>query len=167
MIEAAEQVLEGFRCGRLGRREAVLRIVGLAAAALGAGGLPIGAEQPQPTFQATGLNHLGLRVTDVARSRDFYSRHLGLKVIRDSIPGNCFLSAGENYVGLFRSDSAAMDHYCYTVDGYEPDRTMETLKREGFSPRREENRVYFEDPDGITVQLAGKWDSWPGPRPGS
>ena len=58
-----------------------------------------------------------------------------------------------------------MDHYCYTVDNYEPGPAMEKLKQAGLSPWREKNRVYFKDADSLTVQVAGKWDSWPGTPP--
>ena len=30
-----------------------------------------------PTFQATGLHHIALDVTDVPRSNEFYGKHLG------------------------------------------------------------------------------------------
>ena len=46
------------------------------------------------TFQATGLNHVALNVSSVPRSRDFYIKHLGLKVIRDGGEDNCFLGSG-------------------------------------------------------------------------
>ncbi len=40
---------------------------------------------------------------------------------------------------------------------------METLKAAGLKPERHENRVYFDDPDGLTVQVSGKndWSDWP------
>ena len=34
--------------------------------------------------------------------------------------------------------------------------TFETLTAAKLKPRRHENRVYFDDPDGLTVQVAGK-----------
>ncbi len=51
-----------------------------------------------------------------------------------------------------------MDHYCYAIKNYDVDVAEEKLKAEGLSPRvhREGGRIYFEDPDGLTVQLASK-----------
>ncbi len=42
------------------------------------------------------------------------------------------------------------------IEDYEVDRVMDELRREGLEPRRTAgtNRVYFDDPDGIEVQLA-------------
>ena len=165
MIHFTEQILANFESGRISRREAAKRIAALAVSVLGVTGKSTANQAPPSTFQATGLNHLGLRVSNVERSREFYKKHLGLSVIRDSTPHNCFMACGDNYVGFFRSDRAALDHYCYTVEGYDPDQAMEKLKNAGIDSRREENRVYFDDPDGQTVQVAGKWDSWPGPLP--
>ncbi len=60
------------------------------------------------TFQATGLNHVALNVNSVPRSRDFYIKHLGLKVIRDGGEDNCFLgSSGDFYLTLFRGTTPA------------------------------------------------------------
>ena len=51
-----------------------------------------------------------------------------------------------------------MDHYCYAIKNYDVDVAEEKLKAEGLNPRvhREGGRIYFEDPDGLTVQLASK-----------
>ena len=49
------------------------------------------------TFQATGLNHVALNVTSVPKSRDWYIKHLSLKVIRDGGEDNCFLGGGDDF----------------------------------------------------------------------
>ena len=41
-------------------------------------------------------------------------------------------------------------------------RVVKTLECAGLNPRRRENRVYFDDPDGLTVQIAGPRSSRPG-----
>ena len=166
MIEATERLLDAYASGRLSRREAALRVLGLGLAALGGARLAGAADSAEPTFRTTGLNHLGLRVTDVARSRDFYRDRLGMTVIRDNSPGNCFMRAGEHYMGLFRSGEPAVDHFCFTVEGYDADEAMATLEAAGMAPWREEDRVYFKDPDGLEVQLDSRYGSWPGPPPG-
>ena len=113
-------------------------------------------EKQQPTFQAKGLNHIALRVTNVPRSREFYIKHLGLSVSRDGGERNCFLNCGKHFVALFKSDKAQMDHYCYSIDNYDVEQCETKLKKEGFEPRvvRPDGRIYFKDPDGLTVQLA-------------
>ena len=92
----------------------------------------------------------------MARSRDFYIKHLGLEVIRDGGEDNCFLgSGGDFFLTLFRGERPGLNHYCYAIKDYDADRAEEKLKAAGLKPRREGNRVYFHDPDGIEVQVAG------------
>lgn len=148
-------VLDQFERGKLSRREAVARI-GLAAMAGVAGQAAVKADEA-PTFQATELNHIALRVTNVQRSRDFYRKHLGLTVSRES-ESNCFMTCGNNFVALFRGDQAAMDHYCYSVKDYAVLTAADKLKAEGIEPdvHATAGRIYFPDPDGLTVQLAAE-----------
>jgi catechol 2,3-dioxygenase-like lactoylglutathione lyase family enzyme len=163
MIDAIERTLEGFEKGTVTRREAVARLGALVAVLSGIRGAS--AADPaadSPTFETVGLNHIALDVTDVGRSRDFYKAHLGMKVLDESA-SNCFMSCGpDNFVALFRSDEPGMNHYCYTIDDYDADRVAGTLQSAGFTPRRAANRVYFSDPDGLTVQIAGRRSSRPG-----
>jgi catechol 2,3-dioxygenase-like lactoylglutathione lyase family enzyme len=107
-----------------------------------------------PTFKATGLNHLALRVPEVKRSRDFYQRHLGLEVSRDGGDSSCFLTFGNAFLALFRGAEPRMDHYCYSVEGYDVGESERRLKAAGLAPRVTGDRIYFDDPDGIEVQLA-------------
>lgn len=165
MLADLDRTLGDLEQGRIDRRTALRRVAGVLFSAAAAGTL-FSAEEPAAasTFEATALNHLALRVSDVARSREFYGKHLGIRPVRDD-GTRCFLGCGENFVALFPAEKPGMDHYCYTIKDYDPDRAVETLKAEGLSPVRHDNRVYFEDPDGLTVQLAGKWTAWPGPAP--
>ncbi|MCZ6793784.1 MAG: VOC family protein [Planctomycetota bacterium] len=149
-----------FEAGKTTRRELVARLGTLVAVLGGAGRLLASSEKDEKkekksTFEGVGLNHIALRVTDVARSRDFYIKHLGLKVARQG-RNNCFLNCGKNFVALFRADEAQMDHYCYSIKDYDVDVAERKLKAEGFNPRvhREGKRIYFKDPDGLTVQLS-------------
>ena len=48
-----------------------------------------------------------------------------------------------------------MHHYCYSVKNFDVNVASKKLKAEGLNPRvRGSERIYFEDPDGLTVQLA-------------
>ncbi|TDI14507.1 MAG: hypothetical protein E2P04_00065 [Acidobacteria bacterium] len=68
-----------------------------------------------------------------------------------------------NFVALFRSFKPAM--HCYTVDGYEAGPAVKTLRAARLEPERQEDRVYFDEPDGPTVQVSGEWNDYPGSRP--
>jgi catechol 2,3-dioxygenase-like lactoylglutathione lyase family enzyme len=66
-----------------------------------------------------------------------------------------FLGADRDFcLTLFQADKPQMHHYCYGVDEYEPGDAVARLTAAGLKPRRSGNRVYFPDPDGLTVQVA-------------
>ncbi len=154
------RLVEHYETGRMTRRQLVSRLGSLVAVLSGAGTV-LGADESAQkkengsTFKGVELNHIALRVTDVPRSRDFYVKHLDLKVQREG-RNNCFLGCGQNFVALFKGDKAEMDHYCYSIEDYDVNVAEKKLKAEGFDPRVRGGRIYFKDPDGLTVQLASK-----------
>ena len=166
MLREIDEVVRAYDAGRLSRRELVGWLgAAVASAVAGSAAAAQSAAPPQSTFRSVGLNHIALRVTDIARSRDFYAKHLGLTVLSEN-RSVCFMACGaNNFVALFRRDAAGLDHYCYTIDDFVPARVVERLRVAGLAPERHEDRVYFDDPDGLQVQLSGEWDDYPGRRP--
>ncbi len=142
-------LVQSYECGRISRRELIAGLALLAAAAR-----PTPAA-PASTFKGLGFNHLALGVTDIARSRDFYMKHLGMNVLRES-SSDCFLGLGPDFLALFKRPKAEMDHFCIAIENYEVGAVTAELKRQGFEPRQPSGtrRVYFPDPDGLTVQLS-------------
>ncbi len=155
--DIAETIVEDFERGLLSRRQLASRLMGLGAALAVMTRTAEAGDDEGSTFQATGLNHVALNVRSVPRSRDFYIKHLGLKVLRESGEENCFLGNGEGFfLTLFKGDQPGLNHYCYTIPNYNADQVEAKLKAVGLKPRREANRVYFPDADGIEVQVEGK-----------
>ena len=65
------------------------------------------------------------------------------------------MNVGEHdFLALFRADKPAMDHYCYTIKGYTAGDAVKRLEAAALKPRRRGNRVYFDDPDGLEVQVS-------------
>jgi catechol 2,3-dioxygenase-like lactoylglutathione lyase family enzyme len=169
----AEKLVDDFEQGRLSRRQLAARLMGLGAAmasfpVLGRGQEAVisaaqaaeqgTAQQPPatPTFQATGLDHIALDVVDVPRSRDFYAKHLGLRVVRGDDEA-LFMGADRDFfLTLFRAEQPQLNHYCYAIHDFDADDAVQKLGTAGLRPRREGNRVYFPDPDGLTVQVTGR-----------
>ena len=154
------RMVDDFQRGRLSRRQLIGHLTAVAAAIAA---VPIvsaqdaPASEPASTFKGLDVNHIALRVTDIDRSRAFYQKHLGLTVASQSRT-SCFMRcADKNFVALFKAAEPRMHHYCYAVEGYEAGRAVERLKAAGLSPRRESNRVYFDDPDGLMVQVAAPY----------
>ncbi len=156
MDHEIERMVDDFERGRLSRRQLVRHLTA-AAAVVAAGARPAAAQpqaaQGESTFQATGVDHLALRVTDVDRSRRFYERHLGLRTTSCGA-SQCFLSAGRDFLAFFRGDRPGLDHFSFAVPGYRADDAVARLEAAGLKPRRHENRVYFDDPDGLEVQVS-------------
>ena len=154
--DLAGKIVEDFERGRLSRRQLASRLMGLGAALAVMQDTAQARQERESTFRATGLDHVALDVTDVPRSRDFYVKHLGLEVIRDGGQDNCFLgSGGTFFLTLFRGDRPGLNHYCYAIRDFDVARAEEKLKAAGLKPRREGGRIYFDDPDGIEVQVSG------------
>jgi lactoylglutathione lyase len=152
----ADEMIEQFERGKLSRRQLASRLMGLGAALAVVPGIAQAAQDKEGTFRATGLDHVALDVKDVPRSRDFYKKHLGLEVIRDGGEDNCFLGSGGGFfLTLFRGEEPGLNHYCYAIRDFDPDRAEAKLKAAGLKVRRESGRVYFDDPDGIEVQVSG------------
>jgi catechol 2,3-dioxygenase-like lactoylglutathione lyase family enzyme len=155
--DIAETLVEDFERGLLSRRQLASRLMGLGAALAAMPGVAEASQGDGPMFQATGLDHVAINVRNVPRSRDFYIKHLGLKVIRESGEENCFLGGDDGFfLTLFRGEQPGLNHYCYAIKGYNADQAEDKLKAAGLKPRREGNRVYFPDPDGIELQVAGR-----------
>ena len=120
------------------------------------------------------ISHLELECTDLARSRDFYTRAVGLRV-REEVPGSHVVlevASGQLLIlrqveritpkGMEVSRFTSGPHYAFYV---EPDQWHALLAqldacgvpwndREHADARpRGEAGAYFSDPDGYTVQL--------------
>jgi catechol 2,3-dioxygenase-like lactoylglutathione lyase family enzyme len=147
-------LIDQFTEGRISRRQLIAGLTALVALAGGSRRAGAAEASSAPLFQAVGLNHIALRVTNVPRARDFYVRHLGLEVTRDGGESSCFLSFDDGFLALFRGEEPQMDHYCYSVKDYDVGTAAEKLKTAGITPRVTGNRIYFDDPDGLEVQLA-------------
>ena len=109
---------------------------------------------PDSILHGVDVNHVALRVSDVGRSVEWYQKLIGLKIISRAAT-SAFLGLGENFLALFqRSDGGGADHFCFSVEDYEPDTVMAKLAAHGIDSRRREDRVYFSDLNGLTVQAS-------------
>ncbi len=161
MEKEINRLIDLFTQGRINRRQMLAGLLALTASATGI--RTAFADETEndggdnnddfPPFQATALDHIALRVTDVPRSRDFYRDMLDMTVTRES-ESSCFLSFDRGFLALFRGDEPAMDHYCYSIKDYNVQVAEEKLRSAGLTPRVTGNRIYFPDPDGLVVQLA-------------
>jgi len=113
-------------------------------------------------IQTTGIDHIVLHVSDVARAKKFYTEVLGMTVYREN-ERQVFLHAGPQGVALFKKPGDTpltagndLNHLALSVatGGYEA--LKGDLEQRGVvvTGRPGEDRcIYFQDPDGHRLQL--------------
>jgi catechol 2,3-dioxygenase-like lactoylglutathione lyase family enzyme len=160
MEHALDALVSRFEQGQCSRRELLATLS--ACVALGSVELP--AAQAAPPFRCGELNHVTLRVKDLRRSKQFYEKLLGLRLVSEDTD-SCRLSLGRGFLSLWQDPIPGFDHWCVGVDAFTKaragaqDRTRdsvrETLQRAGYSLRKDEgdSTIYVNDPDGNVVQL--------------
>ena len=123
-------------------------------------------------LNATGLSHLGLRVTNLARTKRFYVETLGCQLVRET-DGGILINISGLLVALYEIDSdsanydrfnpfrVGLDHLALTVEN---PGILEDLKRDldkagvrnngvEEDPETHDKYISFYDPDGIAWEL--------------
>lgn len=119
-----------------------------------------------------GLRHLALRVRNVAASRAFYERVLGMKVVWEPDPENIYLSSGSDNLALhqipgdeaerFRAGPGQpLDHFGFIVSDPGAVNTLfEQIQKKNVpivKPIRTHRdgsvSFYMADPDGNVIQI--------------
>jgi catechol 2,3-dioxygenase-like lactoylglutathione lyase family enzyme len=139
---------------------------------------PARAQLPKPPIKLLGLNHVSLAVSNVQRSQEFYQRLFGMPLVhrQGSVPV-LRVGAGPQFIALYNAGSAVpgIGHVCFAVEDFNADRLMQTLAVHGVAKtipgtapetawvrmrgekaggaREGTPELYFNDPDGITLQL--------------
>lgn len=163
MSHSIDAIIDQFEQKKISRREMLASLIAAAGVVPLAGSAA--AQAPTPVAAGRSMNHVSLSVADVNRSARFYQQVLGMEII--SRPANGGLNMGlgdESFLGLYQLDNpGSMHHLCIGVDGYDAEAMATRLEDHGIAPRINRNpanrtsggdQLYFEDPDGITVQLA-------------
>jgi catechol 2,3-dioxygenase-like lactoylglutathione lyase family enzyme len=120
-------------------------------------------------IKTKGILHVTIPVSDLMRSRAFYTDVLGLEFVglapKDN-PHFVFLKSGADYVVLGREASRVrfsdIIHHAFMVDGDAFDATVAELKAKGVEVFREDQRdegvftgrsAYFHDPDNNALEV--------------
>lgn len=136
-----------------------------------------------PPFQPLGLDHVVLRVTDVARVQSFYCEVLGctLEKVQEAI-GLVQLRAGRSLIDLVdvngqigRAGGPApgetarnMDHLCIRIDPFDAAAITAHLAAHGvkagdvvsrYGAEGQGPSMYIADPEGNSVELKGPRDA--------
>jgi catechol 2,3-dioxygenase-like lactoylglutathione lyase family enzyme len=158
-------LIQKFEEGKISRRELIRSIAVTASAVSSVPAYAAG----EPGIKAVGIKHISYRAADYAKTRDFYSGLLGMKVLADtatgaSLPGGgvgrCNLSVGGVDI-IVRTAGPGMkpplvDHICYSIADYNKNQVFALLKQRGLDPqpgKEDPTDITIKDPDGFNVQL--------------
>jgi catechol 2,3-dioxygenase-like lactoylglutathione lyase family enzyme len=130
-------------------------------------------------FAIKHLDHVVLRVADIARAKAFYEGVLGCREARwNEQYGISHLSAGTALIDLIQLDGPLgrlggrgagaegrnLEHFCIRIEPFDPAAIRAHLNAHGVAPDRVEERfgadgigpsMYIRDPDGNVVELKG------------
>jgi catechol 2,3-dioxygenase-like lactoylglutathione lyase family enzyme len=129
-------------------------------------------------MQVVGIDHVVLRVTDLERMIDFYTRVLGCPVDhRQDALGLVHLRAGPSLIDLVdisgplggaheapHPGGRNMDHLCLRIDAFDPDQIAHELQAQGIEPGEiglrygstgRATSLYLRDPEGNGLELRG------------
>ncbi|HEX4251643.1 MAG TPA: VOC family protein [Pseudonocardia sp.] len=130
---------------------------------------------PTLTPAAVKTGHIGLNVTDLGRSKDFYRQVLGLEVMADGRDGDrewAFLGRDGTLLitlwrqsdGRFASALPGLHHLSFEVQTLDEVRAVQEnlgllgaeFQYDGIVPHREggdSGGIFFTDPDGIRLEV--------------
>ena len=123
-------------------------------------------------LNATGLSHLGLRVTNLAQAKHFYLDLLGCQLVRET-EGGAVINVSGMLVALYETDSyssrhdhfnpfrVGLDHLALAVEDpgsledLEHDLDTAGIPNNGVEedPETHDRYISFHDPDGIAWEL--------------
>jgi catechol 2,3-dioxygenase-like lactoylglutathione lyase family enzyme len=146
MERAMSQLLQAYENGTLSRR-ALLQ--GLALVAVGSA--PVAAAG----FQANGINHVSLYVSDMGRSAAFYERVFGAKTTKRE--GSTLVEIGKGRLVIRPGKPVGtVDHFAIGVaEKLDKAAVTADLKARGATAYAEGNELRVKDPDGFPIQLSG------------
>jgi glyoxylase I family protein len=126
-------------------------------------------------IEPRGVVHFSIAVSDLERSRKFYTEVLGLTLIQSTPAiGMVFLRAGHDHVILAKSDAplkrdpkdSRRAHHAFKVDPDKYEDAKAFLAQKGVEVFEEEDRkkgvfvgrqFYIHDPDGAVIEFS-EWD---------
>jgi lactoylglutathione lyase len=140
-----------------------------------------------PLSAALKTGHVGLNVSDLDRSVDFYQEVFGFEVLQKStaegrkfvflgIDGNLIVTLWQQSEGCFSKNLPGLHHLAFLVDDIEQVREAQrrvqtlggTLHHGGIVPHAEgaqSGGIFFEDPDGIRLEVYALFGAEEGEAP--
>src|SRR6202162_5029378 len=148
MIQTIETMLSNFECGKLTRRQLILSLATLTAAA-----------QTAPKakgFRAVSINHVTVKVPDLHRTSNFYQEFFEMPLKQHSAKTH-ILGVGDCFFGIEQGDgeAARVDHYDFGIAGFDADDVRAKLRKLNLKFDRTNSKESFKfyDLDGFHVPV--------------
>ncbi|WP_420996278.1 VOC family protein [Cupriavidus sp. 30B13] len=106
--------------------------------------------------KALTVNHIAISVSDLQRSRQWYCRMFGLRVIQES-EQSVLLGFGDSMLVL-RPDPrpGTISHFMFGIDRFDAASLAARLRAQGLDPQADSDSFHVRDPDGLNVQVGDK-----------
>lgn len=151
MQTVISDLVERFDNGTLSRRQLMQGLTALAAA-----GSAAPAQAQSTPFTPTGIDHISIQVTDLARSIEFYERIFGLSILNQDEP-NKIVRMGRTRIIVSlheKPPTGIVDHFAIAIEGFDREAATAALRAQGLTAEQNlDYGFYVRDPEGIPVQM--------------
>jgi catechol 2,3-dioxygenase-like lactoylglutathione lyase family enzyme len=111
------------------------------------------------SIAAVSVNHIGINVTDLKRSVDWYSSVFGLAVLVQGadVAVLGFANGDETTTFVLRaSQKPEVNHFMLGINKFDAEALGAYLKSKGLELRTDVSSFHIKDPDGIDVQVGDR-----------
>lgn len=146
MEQSISELLQRYESGTLTRRQLIGGLAMLAAT---------GKTTAATGFQAISMNHASLQVSNLNRSKDFYSGMFGLQVLEQDDKLVRLGQPNKNFLTLrLGMPAGRVDHFGFGVAGFDENAVMRDLRDRGGKPENDPAiGLHVKDPDGFPAQV--------------
>jgi catechol 2,3-dioxygenase-like lactoylglutathione lyase family enzyme len=111
-----------------------------------------------PAVHALAIDHIMLRVSDLASSTEHYRKLFGREASRQQNPARVWFNVANTRLGMqpvASGEEPAVDHFSLTVVAFNREEITRKLKQLGveLAPSNDEKLLRFRDPHGFIVEL--------------
>jgi len=109
-----------------------------------------------PVCKAITVNHIAISVSDLRRSKEWYCRVFGLRVIQES-EQSVLLGFGESMLVLrLDANAGTISHFMFGIEQFNAATLKARLLEQGLEPQKDSDSFHIRDPDGLNVQVGDK-----------
>jgi catechol 2,3-dioxygenase-like lactoylglutathione lyase family enzyme len=160
MESVLSTMLGNYEKGKVTRRQFIEAVSALAAtAAVAPSSL---AAEPVAPLVPVSVNHIAISVSNLKRSKEWYTRILQLKLIQET-ETLALLQFGETQLVLRPATPArstlgpgTISHVMFGVSPYDETTLQKTLKAQGLEPKKDLESFLVRDPDNLVVQIGDR-----------